>query len=105
MFESFPMSIREVSPQIVAAARNSESLILQSIAKLSQTRVAALLGVAPSTVHRTDKMEIAMFLAACGLKAVSASARTYDPEYIASLKVLAGVGLQAPPPEVDEIAE
>jgi hypothetical protein len=50
-------------------------------------------------------MEIAMFLAACGLKAVSASARTYDPEYIASLKVLAGVGLQAPPPEVDEIAE
>lgn len=80
------------------AARKCERTILQTLARVSQVKVAERMGVSESTVSRIDKGHIATFVAACGLKLVPADMQCFDPEYIKSLKVLAGVGLQAPEP-------
>lgn len=93
------MHMAALSPQIVDSARKSERCILQALAQRSQVRVAELLGVSESTVSRTDKTAMAAFLAACGLKVVGAAMQCHDADYIHSLKVLAGVGLQAPSPK------
>jgi hypothetical protein len=88
----------QMSPATAEAARKIERSILQTLAKRSQVKVAELLGTSESTVSRIDKGDIAAFLAACGLKAVSVERECFDPQYIKSLKVLAGVGLAAPEP-------
>lgn len=92
------MTIASLNSSIVARARANEKLLLQSLAARSQVRVAELMGVSESTVSRIDKAGIAALLAACGLKAVPQEMQCFDPDYIHSLKVLAGVGLQAPEP-------
>lgn len=89
-----------VSPQIAEASRKTERLLLQTLAERSQVKVAELLGVSESTVSRLDKSSIAAFIAACGLKVVKAEMQCFDPEYIKSLKTLAGIGLRAPEPIV-----
>lgn len=90
----------QLSPTISEASRKVERTLLQTLAARSQVRVAELMGVSESTVSRIDKSSIAAFLAACGLKAVPQERVCLDPDYIHSLKVLAGVGLQAPEPKV-----
>ncbi len=89
-------------PQLCAAvaesARKAERTILQTLAKVSQVKVAERMGVSESAVSRLDKAHVAAFVAACGLKLVPAEMQCFDPEYIRSLKCLAGVGLQAPEP-------
>ena len=90
----------ELSPSIAEASRKIEKQILQSLAQRSQVKVAELLGVSESTVSRMDKTSIAAFIAACGLKAVPITQVCFDPEYIQSLKVLAGVGLRGVEPKL-----
>ena len=87
-----------VCAAVSEAARKTERVLLQTLARVSQVRVAERMGVSESTVSRIDKGHIATFIAACGLKVVPADMQCFDPEYIKSLKVLAGVGLQAPDP-------
>jgi predicted DNA-binding protein (UPF0251 family) len=90
----------ELSPAIVQRSRKINALVLQSLADLKQNNVAALMGVDGSTVTRIKDERIAqmaLFLAACGLKVVRESANVYDESYIAALKKLAGIGLEAPP--------
>lgn len=89
----------QLSPVIAEASRKVERTLLQRLAQRSQVRVAELMGVSESTVSRIDKAGIAALLAACGLKAVPQEMQCFDPDYIHSLKVLAGVGLQAPSPK------
>lgn len=74
-------------------------MLLQTIAERSQVKVAEFMGVSESTVSRIDKSTVAAFIAACGLKVVKAEMQCFDPDYIHSLKVLAGVGLRAPEPK------
>lgn len=89
----------QLSPTISEASRKVERTLLQTLAARSQVRVAELMGVSESTVSRIDKSTLAAFLAACGLKVVKQEMQCFDPDYIHSLKVLAGVGLQAPEPK------
>lgn len=95
----------EISPAIEKKARKIQSLVLQALVTNSQVRVADLMGVDQSTVHRIreDRLpQIATFLAACGLKVVPQTANVYDEASIASLKHLAGIGLRVLHQEVDE---
>lgn len=87
-----------VCAAVSESARKCERVILQTLARVSQVRVAERMGVSESTVSRIDKTCIANFVAACGLKLVPADMQCFDSEYIKSLKVLAGIGLQAPEP-------
>ena len=87
----------ELSPAIEKKARKIQSLVLQALVTHSQVRVADLMGVDQSTVHRIREErlpQIAAFIAACGLKVVPQSANVYDEASIASLKHLAGIGLR-----------
>lgn len=93
------MSIATLSPQIAEASRKTERVLLQTLAERSQVRVAEFMGVSESTVSRIDKSTVAAFIAACGLKLVKAEMQCYSPDYIHSLKVLAGIGLSAPEPK------
>lgn len=88
----------QLSAAVSESARKCERVILQTLAKVSQVRVAERMGISESAVSRMDKQGIAAFVAACGLKVVPAEMQCFDPEYIKSLKCLAGVGLQAPEP-------
>lgn len=92
------MSALAANPAIQKQAQRNERVILQTLAKVSQVRVAERMGISESAVSRMDKQSIAAFVAACGLKVVPAEMQCFDPEYIKSLKCLAGVGLQAPEP-------
>lgn len=93
-------------PQVCAAAgeasRKVERVLLQTLARVSQVKVAERMGVSESTVSRIDKATLASFIASCGLKVVPVEMQCFDPDYIHSLKVLAGVGLQAPEPRTLE---
>lgn len=88
----------ELSPSIAERARKNERAILQALAERSQTKVAELMGIHESTVSRTNKAEMAAYLAAAGLKAVPEGMQCFDPEYVKALKTLAGIGLGAPEP-------
>lgn len=95
----------EVSEVTSRKARKTQTVILQALAEKSQARVADLMGVSESTVSRLKGeglAQIAVFLAACGLKVVPETSHTYDQEYIRSLKHLAGLGLHAQAPTWDE---
>lgn len=85
-----------LSPTIAERARKNERTILRALAERSQVKVAELLGTSETTVSRADKSAMAAFLAAAGLKAVPSERVCLDPKYIESLRVLAGIGLQAP---------
>jgi Bacteriophage CII protein len=89
----------EVSADVLQAARKIQSLILQALAAQGQTKVAATMGVNPSTITRIkdEKIEqLALFLASLGLKLVTNNSELYDAPYIAALTLLASRGLQAP---------
>lgn len=88
-----------LSESIRCRANRNLQAILHALAERSQVKVSELLGVSESTVSRTDKGQIADFLAACGLKAVPLQMQCFDPEYVKALKVMAGVGLTAPEPK------
>jgi hypothetical protein len=95
----FGLDMSELSPAITQRSRKINTLVLQVLAELTQTKVAALMAVDGSTVTRIkdDRVtQMSLFLAACGLKVVRESAHMYDESYIAALKKLAGIGLEAP---------
>ena len=88
-----------LSPTIAESARKNERTILRALAERSQVKVAELMGTSETTVSRFDKIGMAAFLAAAGLKAVPSDRVCLDPDYIQSLKVLAGVGLRSGEPK------
>lgn len=95
-----------VSADIAERARKNESAILRAFARVSQTRVATLLGVSDATVSRMSEprseggrerpsklAEIAQILAAAGLKVVAEDAEVFDVARIEALRTLARIGL------------
>ena len=87
------MTIAESSASIVERSRQNESAILRALAATTQASIASVIGVHESTVskmtHDGSIEKTSTFLAAAGLKLVPYTARFYEPDYIASLQVLA----------------
>lgn len=83
----------EVSTSIVERSRQNESALLRALAATTQAHIASVIGVHESTVSKMVNdgsiEKTATFLAAAGLKLVPANCKQYEPEYIASLQVLA----------------
>lgn len=69
-------------------ARKNETLLLQRLASVGQTQLAAAIGVSESTVSRFKDGEfakIAKLLAALGVKCVSSEYRCVDPKTMDTL--------------------
>jgi hypothetical protein len=92
-----------VSSAIAARSRKNFTAILQGLATVGQSKVADLTGISETKVSRfktCDLEELAALMAACGLKAVPVDMQCFDPEYVKALKVMAGVGLKQPEPQL-----
>ncbi len=80
-----------LSPAIAENARKNERAILQAFSRLSQSKVAELMGVSDTKVSRykgPDLEEIGALLAACGLQVVELTAGMYDHDVVAALVTL-----------------
>jgi transcriptional regulator with XRE-family HTH domain len=76
--------------------RQNEALILRSLRDKSQVRIAEALGVSEATVSRLkdeDTPKFAKLLAELDLKVVNASTRTFDPQVVDALRVIARLHL------------
>lgn len=72
------------------------SLVLRSLAELSQKRVAEMLGLSENIVSafKTDHLERAcIIVAACGLRMVPVTEEVYEEAEISALKTLAALGI------------
>lgn len=87
------------SDQCAAQSRKNLRAILQGLASIGQGTVAAALSVHESTISRMKEPqkdgrksqleELAILLATCGLKAVPAAFRCYEPRTIEAILILA----------------
>lgn len=83
--------------QISRRAQRIHTAILQALAKISQARVAELIGAAPSTVTLFKDEQLARFtqvLAACGLKVVPDTEESVDMNEVRALRVIARARIQ-----------
>lgn len=85
-------------------SRKIAGTILQRLASVGQSKVAATLEISESTVSRwkdgdIDKM--AQTLAVLGLKVVPASQKCFEPQYIEALQMLARQALDEPAKALD----
>lgn len=84
-------------PELRENARKNETVLLHSLAELSQKAVADRLGVSEATVSRMKSEgqleNMSALLAAMGLKLVPCDAEAFTPEYIAALRTLAQRGI------------
>lgn len=77
-------------------AQESYTLLLRSLAEVSQKRVAEVVGLSDSAMStwKSDHMERAcLVIAACGLRIVPVTEHTYEEADIAALRQLATKGL------------
>lgn len=82
----------EASPSISEKARKNERVVLQALARVSQTRVAEQMGVDDSKVSRFKDGGIeqaCLFLAACGLKVVPLEMQCFSQDKVQALLTLA----------------
>jgi predicted XRE-type DNA-binding protein len=87
-----------LSTEQLGIARKINSAILQRLASLGQSKVAATLEISESTVSRWkdgDIEKMAQTLAVLGLKVVPATSRCFEPTYIEALKMLARQALDS----------
>jgi DNA-binding XRE family transcriptional regulator len=94
-----------MSDMIRGRAQRTQSLLMRSMAAVTQRRVADMLGVSESALSamKADHLErFAGLVVACGLKLVPATDQTFDESYISALKTLAAVGLGRPMCQTDE---
>lgn len=85
-------------------ARKNETIMLQALAAAGQNTVAIAMGVNESTISRFKDggiTQAAALIAHCGLKVVPAGVQCFDPEYVASLRCLAEVGIRQQAPKLD----
>jgi hypothetical protein len=96
--DPYPMDL------VARLTQRNHTAALRAMAEVSQRRVAELLGLAESSLseHKDRHLERSMaILAACGLKVVPCTARTYSDEHIQALQTLAAIGLRANPDALD----
>lgn len=74
--------------------------LLSAMTDRTQSRVAESMGVAESTVCDLKKglERVCILIGACGLKLVSIEQRSYPPEYLRALQVLARDAIDREPP-------
>lgn len=91
-----------ITPATVEATRQSaarmQAAVLQRLARVTQERAAACMGVSASTVSRAitdDLLRICEVMAACGLRVAEAGAVVMEPSEIRALKQMAVKYLQA----------
>lgn len=92
-----------MTPSVLAVQRRNLSLILQSLAELTQARAAELSGVDATALSRmgapkgsgddtrTEWERITAILAACQIKCVPCTVTTIDPEELRALRKLASL--------------
>ena len=88
----FLTGVASVNDSIARAARKNHTLILQALAKVSQEKVAELVGISGSTlsVFKGEQMErMSAVLAACGLKVVLSTDESIGADKIWALRILA----------------
>lgn len=95
-----------MTPSMLALQRKNLSMLLQSMALLTQARAAELAGLDPSAVSRmqspkdnrddprTDLERFTSLLAACNLKLVPCSSVAVDPDVLNAMRTLALEQLQ-----------
>lgn len=87
----------QVADAIARRAQENYTLLLRSLAEVSQRRVADQLGISESALStfKAEHLERAcQVIAACGLRVVSVTEHTYEEADIAALRQLAAKGLQ-----------
>lgn len=87
-----------VRPEIRGRANKNHSEILRAFRMTTQERVAELTGLSPTTISRMKEAvipDLSAILAACGLKVVPETHKTYAPERIQALTTLAREALGA----------
>ena len=92
-----------MTPSVMAVQRRNLSLILQSLAELTQARAAELSGVDATALSRmgapkgagddvrTDWERVTSILAACNLKVVPCTSVAIDPDELRALRKLASL--------------
>ena len=86
-----------VSSAITEMTRKNERAVLQAFARVSQTKVAELMGVSDSTITRFKESGIEQacaLLAACGLKVVPTDMQCFPQDKVHALLTLAKAHLE-----------
>lgn len=89
-----------ISESIRGLTQRNQSVLIRSLAEISQKRAADLIGVSTTTMSDMKSEHLERFsalCAACGLKLVPVTHQTHDESYIGALKTLAAVGLGREP--------
>lgn len=103
-FEGCEMNDR-VSDSIRTRAQKGHTVLLRSLASVSQKRAAELIGCSETTMNsiKADQLErIAALVSALGLKLVPVTDQTFDESYISALKTLAAIGLGSQQSQLNE---
>lgn len=95
------------SVQLDERARKNLASIFQGLSQVTQVEVAKRLDVSEPTVSRMkekEALDIARFLAACGLKVVPEHYECEDPDYLSGLRLMARKHLEsmAPAPKLEQ---
>lgn len=91
--------MHSVSSDIAGNARKNERVVLQALARVSQTQVAAALGISDSSITRFKDGQLEQYssiLAACGLKVVSGDRICVDREKFEAMATIARAALSCP---------
>lgn len=96
-----------MTPSMLALQRRNLSVLLQSLATLTQARAAELAGLDASAVSRmqlpketrgddsrSDLERFTALLAACNLKLVSCTTVSVDPDQLQAMRILARAQLE-----------
>jgi transcriptional regulator with XRE-family HTH domain len=87
-----------VSSAITETARKNERVVLQAFARVSQTKVAELMGVSDSTITRLKDNgsieQACALMAACGLKVVPTDMQCFPQDKVHALLTLAKAHLE-----------
>jgi len=102
-------ALKTLDASIVPLAQRNYSIVLKTFERVTQAKVAELLGCAQSSLSdfKDDHLERAcQILAAAGLKVVSRDESTFPAQKIAALKLLAREALDndGPPSEWGPLA-
>jgi len=87
-----------MNDSIARQARKNHTLILQALARVSQERVAELIGCSGSTlsVFKAEQLErLSAVLAACGLKVTNVTDESISAEKVWALRILAMDAMQS----------
>lgn len=98
----------DINPALRGNTKRAQSAILRGMAGVTQKRVAELVGISESVLSEWKSGQLercAAIVAACGLRLVPCTDKTFSDEYIAALRTLSAIALDSSKALVDEDGE